>query len=70
MGKETTSGIGFGGILFIVFLILKLTNVIDWSWWWVTSPLWIPIAIAIVIFIFIILFKFIIHRNKRNKKSY
>ena len=68
MGKETTSGIGFGGILFIVFLILKLTNVIDWSWWWVTSPLWIPIAIAIVIFIFIVIFQFIIHRKKRNKK--
>ena len=59
MGKETTSGIGFGGILFIVFLILKLTNVIAWSWWWVTSPLWIPIAIAIVIFIFIVIFQII-----------
>ena len=68
MGKETTSGIGFGGILFIVFLILKLTNVIDWSWWWVTSPLWIPITIAIVIFIFIVIFQLIIHRQKRNKK--
>ena len=64
MGKETTSGIGFGGILFIVFLILKLTNVIDWSWWWVTSPLWIPIAIAIVIFIFIVIFQIIINRKK------
>ena len=59
MGKETTSGIGFGGILFIVFLILKLTNVIAWSWWWVTAPLWIPIAIAIVIFIFIVIFQII-----------
>lgn len=68
MGKETTSGIGFGGILFIVFLILKLTNVIVWSWWWVTAPLWIPLAIAIVIFIFIVIFQFIIHRKKRNKK--
>jgi hypothetical protein len=64
MVKETTSGIGFGGILFIVFLILKLTNVIDWSWWWVTSPLWIPIAIAIVIFIFIVIFQIIINRKK------
>ena len=69
MGKETTSGIGFGGILFIVFLILKLTNVIAWSWWWVTAPLWIQIAIAIVIFIFIVLFKFIIHRKKTNKRN-
>ena len=28
------------GTLFIVFLILKLCKVINWSWWWVTSPLW------------------------------
>lgn len=34
-------------LLFIVFLVLKLTHQIDWSWWWVTSPLWIPLAIAI-----------------------
>ena len=32
------------GILFIVFLVLKLTHTIDWSWWWVTAPLWIPTA--------------------------
>jgi hypothetical protein len=38
------NSIGFGGLLFLVFLVLKLTNVIDWSWWWVTAPLWIPLA--------------------------
>lgn len=37
-------GIGLGGAVFIVFLVLKLTEVIDWSWWWVTAPLWIPLA--------------------------
>lgn len=42
------SGIGLDIILFVVFLILKLTGDIDWSWWWVTSPLWIPIAVVIV----------------------
>lgn len=45
------SGIGLDIILFVVFLILKLTGNIDWSWWWVTSPLWIPIAIVIVFLI-------------------
>ena len=50
MVKENTSGgIGIGMILFIVFLVLKLANVIDWSWWWVTSPLWIPFVIAAII---------------------
>jgi len=47
MEKENSSGIGFAGILFLVFLVLKLTHVIDWSWWWVTSPLWIPVVLAI-----------------------
>ena len=50
MAKEnTSSGMGIGMVLFIVFLVLKLTGVINWSWWWVTSPLWIPFAAAIAI---------------------
>lgn len=36
-------------VLFIVFLVLKLTNTIDWSWWWVTAPLWLPIGLALII---------------------
>jgi hypothetical protein len=36
-------------ILFVVFLVLKLTGNIDWSWWWVTSPLWLPVAILLVV---------------------
>ena len=40
-----------GFTLFIVFLVLKLVNVISWSWWWVTSPLWIEASIILVIFI-------------------
>ena len=42
-------GIGLGTILFVVFLVLKLTEVIDWSWWWVTAPLWIPIGLVVVL---------------------
>ena len=42
-------GGGFSGLLFIVFLILKLCNVITWSWWWVTAPLWMPVAFVIVV---------------------
>ena len=34
----------FAGTLFFVFLVLKLTHVIAWSWWWVTSPLWMPLC--------------------------
>lgn len=45
---------GFAGLsntLLITFLVLKLCNVIDWSWWWVLSPLWISVAVAILIYI-------------------
>jgi hypothetical protein len=47
--KTSSNGIGFGTVLFLVFLVLKLTGNIDWSWWWVTSPLWIPLALGVVI---------------------
>jgi len=43
--------------LFIVFLVLKLTGVIDWSWWWVTSPLWISaifVLLAVVLAIIVL----------------
>lgn len=41
-------GIGFGGILAIVFIVLKLVGVINWSWWWVLSPIWISWSIGLV----------------------
>jgi membrane protein YdbS with pleckstrin-like domain len=49
MTNKSSGGIGLGGVLFIVFLVLKLTNNIDWSWWWVTAPLWMPLAFVTVI---------------------
>ncbi len=39
--SNSTAGISFTGMLFLLFLGLKLGKVIDWSWWWVFSPLWI-----------------------------
>ena len=47
--ESRSSEIGIGMVLFIVFLVLKLTGTINWSWWWVTSPLWIPFVAAMVI---------------------
>ncbi len=47
--KTTTGGFGIGTILFLIFLTLKLAEVgpvAQWSWWWVTSPLWIPFALV------------------------
>jgi len=54
--QVTTINSGILTILFVVFLVLKLTGNIDWSWWWVTSPLWLPIALTffIVSIIFVV----------------
>ena len=49
--NNTKGGLGLGGILFVVFLILKLCKVITWSWWWVFAPIWIPFVICLRIFI-------------------
>lgn len=43
------AGIGFSGLLTIVFITLKLCKVINWSWVWVLSPIWISLIITIVI---------------------
>ena len=40
-------GISLGSAVFLVFLVLKLTDNVDWSWWWVTSPLWIPVGVVL-----------------------
>ena len=50
-------GIGFAGALTIVFIVLKLCKVINWSWIWVLSPLWISAALGILLLvIFVIIF--------------
>ena len=45
--------------LFFIFLILKLTGFIDWSWWWITSPLWLPLVFIIAILGFIVLIAYL-----------
>lgn len=59
-------GLGFPGLLAIVFITLKLTGYITWSWWWVLSPLWVPLAlilgIALVAAVIFAVFSFITTR--------
>lgn len=38
----------FSSLLAVAFIVLKLTGVIDWSWWWVLSPLWITLALGLL----------------------
>ena len=62
MNKQTTTsgGISFFGLLTIVFIVLKLTGFISWSWFWVLSPILLPliIGIGLIIIYFILLFIF------------
>lgn len=39
----------FNTLVFMIFLTLKLTHVIEWSWWWVFAPFWIPLCLIIVV---------------------
>lgn len=45
--SSSSSGVGVFGLLGVAFVVLKLTGVIAWSWWWVTAPFWIGAAIMI-----------------------
>lgn len=53
--NNSSGGIDFCGLLTIVFITLKLTHFISWSWWWVLSPLWIPLVIVLAIILIALL---------------
>lgn len=50
--SSSSSGVGFVGLLTVLFVGLKLTGYINWSWWWVLSPMWISLLIVIVLVVF------------------
>ena len=51
--STSSGGLSFTGALTILFIGLKLTNVITWSWWWVLSPIWISLSIALFILLIV-----------------
>lgn len=53
--KNASGGIGFCGVLTILFIFLKLTERISWSWLWVLSPIWIPSCLVLVISLIVLL---------------
>ncbi|GAA0586323.1 hypothetical protein ACFQH5_20485 [Halomonas salifodinae] len=59
---EKSGGIGFFGLLTIVFVALKLTGYIGWSWWWVLAPLWAPALLVLVGIIIFWVFAYAITR--------
>jgi hypothetical protein len=64
--SSSSSGVGVFGLLGVVFVTLKLTGYIDWSWWWVTAPFWGGLAIVLIIGLAIILFAAAIEVGKKN----
>ena len=65
--KGATGGIGFVGLLTIVFITLKLLGKITWSWVWVLSPIWISIIISVALII-IALIAAVISSHRRQKR--
>jgi hypothetical protein len=68
MKNEIGNSMGIGSVIFLIFLTLKLANVgtvANWSWWWVISPIWMPICI---IFVIVFLIAFIKTFTKKLKK--
>lgn len=47
--SSNNGGVGFAGLLTIVFITLKLLGKITWSWWWVLSPIWISFIVALLV---------------------
>lgn len=57
--NSSSGGIGFAGVLFLIFLVLKLVGTINWSWWWVTAPLWGGLAVYLLLIIIVVTIKLI-----------
>ncbi len=64
--SSSSGGIGFIGLLTIVFVTLKLTGVIEWSWWWVLSPIWITAAVVCMILAILLVAYCVVYGVKRK----
>ena len=67
--KSKFIGLGFFDVLGIVFIVLKLMNIITWSWWWVLAPIWIQIAVVGVIAFMVVILMMIIHLIEKAEKK-
>lgn len=63
--NRNSSGIGICGVLTIIFVVLKLVGIINWSWLWVLCPLWIPTLLMIIVLMIIAIMD-----NKTKKKTW
>ena len=63
--SSSSGGIGFAGVLQIVFIVLKLMEIIDWSWWWVLSPIWISASVILAVMLVIGMVVLVCHLAKK-----
>ena len=67
---DSEGGIGFCGLLTILFIGLKLTHYIDWSWVWVLAPLWIPLSLTLIILVLTLVGSFLVGLYNHLKGGY
>ena len=65
---STSGGVGFFGLLALLFITLKLLGFITWSWWWVTAPLWIGFVLGTASFLLLVVPLVIIFRRLRRRE--
>lgn len=65
--NNASSGASITTVLFVVFVVLKLTGNVDWSWLWVTSPLWISAGLALALLGFLVLIQVRYSRKQRRR---
>lgn len=65
--SSSSGGIGFLGALALLFIALKLLGYIDWSWWWVTAPLWGGFALVIAIPLSVLGIVFVVESRKDKR---
>lgn len=63
----SNGGLGLCSVVGVVFVILKLIHVIDWSWVWVLSPFWIGISLILLLYLIVFIITLATHRNRRTK---
>jgi fatty acid desaturase len=63
-----SSGLGLPTVLTLIFIVLKLVGVINWSWWWVLSPILIDLGLALILLIGWIIFEVVHNKSKSTRR--
>jgi ABC-type polysaccharide/polyol phosphate export permease len=67
--SASSGGVGFFGLLAVAFIVLKLTGIIGWSWWWVLAPLWLPLPVILCVgaAVFVIWLPFHLYADSKKR---